>query len=404
MKILTRKALFYRWIIVAAVIGIFCGVQSARAENDDIFDYNTPRYTIEPNNANYSLDLGDKDLDAYDVIVDNNLVTQYISGTLPERLGGELVTNGDFSDGPNDWNVGDHWSISGGDADFSCDVGDADGALQQDIGVVSGKKYRVEFEITAWSEDWDVTDGDMSVHFGTWPTWQTIDNLTLSADGTGSYSYDVTATKSGPIAFSGYAGSDTGDGTDITIDDVSVVEIVSDDSVRDVYLDPNLFIEVDLDAGGDANVAGNLTVGGTLGVTGVATLGDSSQLATSAAPTADADIANKKYVDDQIPASQGVIKGWVNFDGTGTVTIRDSYNVSSVTDNGSGDYTINWDTDFTDPNYCVMITTGDGWTMNNHSIVGVINTMAAGSVRIKVHGGGTFVDDDYICVLAIGDQ
>jgi len=49
-------------------------------------------------------------------------------------------------------------------------------------------------------------------------------------------------------------------------------------------------------------VVGNATVGGTLVVTGVATLGDSSQMATSAAPTADADLANKKYVDDQIAA------------------------------------------------------------------------------------------------------
>ena len=47
-----------------------------------------------------------------------------------------------------------------------------------------------------------------------------------------------------------------------------------------------------------AGATGNTVIVGTLGVTGVATLGDSSQMATSAAPTADADIANKKYVDD----------------------------------------------------------------------------------------------------------
>lgn len=70
--------------------------------------------------------------------------------------------------------------------------------------------------------------------------------------------------------------------------------------------------------GGDSSHAGNFRIGSnvaptvaldvtgaalissTLGVTGVATLGDSSQMATSAAPTADADIANKKYVDDSV--------------------------------------------------------------------------------------------------------
>lgn len=38
---------------------------------------------------------------------------------------------------------------------------------------------------------------------------------------------------------------------------------------------------------------------------------------------------------------QGRAKAWVNFDGTGTVAIRDDYNVSTITDNGTGDYTIN---------------------------------------------------------------
>jgi hypothetical protein len=36
-----------------------------------------------------------------------------------------------------------------------------------------------------------------------------------------------------------------------------------------------------------------------------------------------------------------VCQAWVNFNGTGTVAIRDSHNVSSITDNGTGDYTVN---------------------------------------------------------------
>ena len=42
---------------------------------------------------------------------------------------------------------------------------------------------------------------------------------------------------------------------------------------------------------------------------------------------------------------------WVNFNGTGTVAIRSSYNVSSITDNGTGDYTINFTTALSDANY-----------------------------------------------------
>jgi len=42
---------------------------------------------------------------------------------------------------------------------------------------------------------------------------------------------------------------------------------------------------------------------------------------------------------------------WVNFNGTSTVAIRASYNVSSITDNGTGDYTVNFTTALADANY-----------------------------------------------------
>jgi hypothetical protein len=38
----------------------------------------------------------------------------------------------------------------------------------------------------------------------------------------------------------------------------------------------------------------------------------------------------------------GAAKAWVNFNGTGTVAIRASFNVTSITDNGTGDYTVNF--------------------------------------------------------------
>ena len=45
-------------------------------------------------------------------------------------------------------------------------------------------------------------------------------------------------------------------------------------------------------------------------------------------------------------------RAWVNFNGTGTVAIRDSGNISSITDNGTGDYTVNFTTAMPDSNYC----------------------------------------------------
>jgi len=47
-------------------------------------------------------------------------------------------------------------------------------------------------------------------------------------------------------------------------------------------------------------------------------------------------------------------RAWVNFDGTGTVAIRASGNVSSITDNGTGDYTVNFTTAMPDVNYSAV--------------------------------------------------
>jgi hypothetical protein len=49
----------------------------------------------------------------------------------------------------------------------------------------------------------------------------------------------------------------------------------------------------------------------------------------------------------------GIAKAWVNFNGKGTVAIRASFNVSSITDNGTGDYTINFITAMPDANYSI---------------------------------------------------
>ena len=46
-------------------------------------------------------------------------------------------------------------------------------------------------------------------------------------------------------------------------------------------------------------------------------------------------------------------RAWVNFNGTGTVAIRASGNVSSITDNGTGDYTVNFTTALVDANYAL---------------------------------------------------
>jgi hypothetical protein len=55
----------------------------------------------------------------------------------------------------------------------------------------------------------------------------------------------------------------------------------------------------------------------------------------------------------------GSAKAWVNFNGTGTPAIRTSYNVSSITRNGTGQYSVNFTNAMTDANYCFQCNAQD---------------------------------------------
>jgi hypothetical protein len=74
-------------------------------------------------------------------------------------------------------------------------------------------------------------------------------------------------------------------------------------------------------------------------------------------------------------------RAWVNFNGVGTVAIRGSGNVSSITDNGTGDYTINLTTAMPDTNYCVSLScTGE---VNVQHAVPFLSTVTASSFRVQ---------------------
>jgi hypothetical protein len=96
------------------------------------------------------------------------------------------------------------------------------------------------------------------------------------------------------------------------------------------------------------------------------------------------------------PAINGLARAWVNFNGTGTVAIRASLNVTSITDNGTGDYTINFTTALSDANYSFSFALGNGtsaptgaaWAVGSFST----STYLAGSLRINCvysSGGGS---------------
>ena len=77
-------------------------------------------------------------------------------------------------------------------------------------------------------------------------------------------------------------------------------------------------------------------------------------------------------------------RAWVNFNGTGTVAIRASGNVTSLTDNGVGDYTVNFTNAMPDTNYAVVTGSAlnDSVVSNNTSRTLAPRSPATGSIRI----------------------
>jgi hypothetical protein len=136
--------------------------------------------------------------------------------------------------------------------------------------------------------------------------------------------------------------------------------------------------------------------GGSVIITGANTASDK----TITVPAAD---GNMLYADSsgnaQINSGYGslatgyVARAWVNFNGTGTVAIRAAGNVSSITDVGTGQYTVNFATAMPDTNYATI---GTGYTASTglpafsnstRAIVAFSNT--ASSCRIQLYRSDT---------------
>jgi hypothetical protein len=85
-------------------------------------------------------------------------------------------------------------------------------------------------------------------------------------------------------------------------------------------------------------------------------------------------------------------RAWVNFDGTGTVAIRASFNVSSITDHSVGDYTVNFTTALADANYCYVVSSGQGNVLMTGNQGGAVPTTSALRVITLVGNTGGAID------------
>lgn len=137
----------------------------------------------------------------------------------------------------------------------------------------------------------------------------------------------------------------------------------------------------------------------------IASVGTSGQVLTSngagALPTFQANAA-----------STGAAKAWVNFNGTGAVAINTSFNVTSITDNNTGDYTVNFTTAFSSANYSVSGACADTAASRillayGSNVAGTWTYVAPTTTALRIGVStfnGFFADASIVNVACFGNQ
>jgi hypothetical protein len=121
-------------------------------------------------------------------------------------------------------------------------------------------------------------------------------------------------------------------------------------------------------------------------------LTDTVQSSTAATPTV--------FKDGNGTQIGTLCRAWVNFNGTGTVAIRGSFNVSSITDNGTGNYTVNFTTAMPDANYATMGIGVDTGT-DGPCVALTSGGVAAGSVTVTSILPGVAAKDTIVVNVAV---
>lgn len=149
---------------------------------------------------------------------------------------------------------------------------------------------------------------------------------------------------------------------------------------------------------GDYVVGEGITPGTTVSAGGGTT---SLTLSANAGATLSSDPVSFYKADKVLSpglVAGGLCRAWVNFNGTGTVAIRKSFNVSSISDNGTGDYAVNFATAMPDANYA-SVAHGGKLTINSISDISVsrVNESAA-DIRIETVRGSGNTKADFECI------
>jgi len=140
------------------------------------------------------------------------------------------------------------------------------------------------------------------------------------------------------------------------------------------------------------------------GGTGVTTKTGTGAVVLGTSPT----LATPTFNSAQLPTISGtaplyMCRAWVNFNGTGTVAIRASGNVSSITDGGVGIYTVNLTTAMVDVNYAVASLATPYIAGNDYRYPTFVKTQTTGAVSLQCNqvANGAFTIDAELVAIAI---
>jgi hypothetical protein len=98
--------------------------------------------------------------------------------------------------------------------------------------------------------------------------------------------------------------------------------------------------------------------------------------------------------------ASGTAKAWVNFNGTGVVSIGASFNVSSITDNGTGDYTVNFSSALATAFYAAGGVVSSDGNVPVLNFSGTGSTNATSSCRVVINNGvGGVLDRTVVSVV-----
>jgi len=147
---------------------------------------------------------GDFDTDLFNDMVPVAIESAYLRAGDTIQTN-ELITNGKFNDGSNDWTVGSGWSVLNAEASFDQSIGDS--ALTQAFTWVPGTVYIIKFDITV-----DAGGGTFTSDGGAFTT-------TFSSSGTYEFEYTATASSSS-VQFESLNAS----GDEYTVDSISIIE------------------------------------------------------------------------------------------------------------------------------------------------------------------------------------